>query len=149
DLARDAAFGWQTWSWAMLQAKAGKSKVYYYYFDQHPDYPAGSPKAGYGSPHGQEVAYVFNNLDLKSPKTTTTDINLSESMATYWTNFARYGDPNGKDVPKWPTFTPANPAVMYLGPTPHVGTVPGIESLKVLDAYFKWRRTPEGNAWAK
>src|SRR3990172_7155583 len=43
DLARDAAFGWHTWTWARLQAKTGKSKVFYYYFDQHPDYPAGSP----------------------------------------------------------------------------------------------------------
>ncbi|MBN2104823.1 carboxylesterase family protein, partial [bacterium] len=39
DLARDAAFGWQTWSWARLQAKMGKSGAYLYYFDQHPDYP--------------------------------------------------------------------------------------------------------------
>ncbi len=30
DLARDAAFGWHTWSWARLQAKTGKSKVYFY-----------------------------------------------------------------------------------------------------------------------
>ena len=64
------------------------------------------------------------------------------------TNFAKYGNPNGKDVPKWPAFTAANPKVMYLGPTPHIGTVPGAESLKVLDTYFKWRRTPEGKAWA-
>ena len=41
DLARDAAFGWHTWSWARLHSKTGKSKVYYYYFDQHPDFPAG------------------------------------------------------------------------------------------------------------
>ncbi|MEO5944493.1 MAG: carboxylesterase family protein [Ferruginibacter sp.] len=149
DLARDASFGWQTWSWANLQAKTGKSKVFYYYFDQHPDYPAGSPKAGYGSPHGQEVAYVFNNLDLKNPQTTTTDIALSESMATYWTNFAKYGNPNSKDVPAWPAFTITDPSVMYLGPTPHIGPVPSAESLKVLDGYFEWRRTPEGKAWAK
>ena len=62
DLSRDAAFGWQTWSWAMLQAKTGKSKVFYYYFDQHPDYPKSSPRYGFGSPHGQEVAYVFQHL---------------------------------------------------------------------------------------
>ncbi len=37
DLARDAAFGWQTWSWARLQSQTGKSKVFYYYFDQHPE----------------------------------------------------------------------------------------------------------------
>ena len=70
-------------------------------------------------------------------------------MATYWTNFAKYGNPNSNGVPKWPAFSDKNPEVMYLGPTPHVGIVPGAESLKVLDAYFEWRRTPEGEAWAK
>ena len=29
DLARDAAFGWQTWIWARLQSQRGKSKVFY------------------------------------------------------------------------------------------------------------------------
>jgi len=149
DLSRDAAFGWQTWSWARLQSKTGKSKVFYYYFDQHPDYPEGSPKAGYGSPHGQEVAYVFQHLDSNNQQTTNVDLALSESMATYWTNFAKYGNPNGKDVPEWPAFTLANPEVMYLGPTPHIGSVPSAGSLDVLDAYFEWRRTPEGKAWAK
>ena len=150
DLARDAAFGWHTWIWARLQAKTGKSKVFYYYFDQHPDYPADSPRAGYGSPHGQDVAYVFKHLNPNSPQTTPADLALSEAMATYWTNFAKYGDPNGNGLPKWPAFSDANPEVMYLvGPTPHVGPVPSAKSLEVLEAYFKWRRTPEGDAWAK
>jgi len=149
DLARDAAFGWQTWSWARLQAKTGKSKVFYYYFDQHPDYSEGSPKAGIGSPHGQEVAYVFEHLDASNPQITKTDLELSNAMGTYWTNFAKYGDPNGEGVAYWPNFSDANPEVMYLGPTPHTGPVPSAESLKVLDTYFKWRRTPEGEVWAK
>jgi para-nitrobenzyl esterase len=38
---------------------------------------------------------------------------------------------------------------MYLGPTPHVGPVPSAESLEVLDDYFEWRRTPEGQSWAQ
>ena len=149
DLARDAAFGWQTWSWARLQAKTGKSKVFCYYFDQHPDLPEGSPRAGYGSPHGQEVAYVFEHLNLSDPHTTKTDIKLSDAMGTYWTNFAKYGDPNGLGLAKWPTFSDTNPIVMYLGPTPHTGPVPSAGSLKVLDAYFEWRRSAEGEAWAK
>ena len=149
DLARDAAFGWHTWIWARLQSKMGKSKAFYYYFDQHPDYPEGSPKAGYGSPHGQDVAYVFRHLDASKPQTTKTDLEISGAMATYWTNFAKYGNPSGEGVPVWPEFSDANPVVMYFSQTPHTGPVPSANSLKVLDAYFKWRRTPEGNAWAK
>jgi para-nitrobenzyl esterase len=57
DLARDAAFGWHTWVWARLQAQTSKSKVFYYYFDQHPDHPADSPRAGFGMPHGADVQW--------------------------------------------------------------------------------------------
>jgi para-nitrobenzyl esterase len=149
DLSRDAAFGWQTWSWAKLQSKNGKAKVFYYYFDQHPDYPKGSPRYGYGSPHAQDVSYVFQHLDKSNPEITNTDFDISEAMATYWTNFAKYGNPNGQGVPEWPAFTIENPLVMYFSRTSYVGPVPSPESLEVLDAYFEWRRTPEGEAWAK
>ena len=149
DLARDAAFGWHTWIWARLQSKKGESKVYYYYFDQHPDYPVDSPRAGYGSPHGQDVAYVFGHLDTLNPNITRTDLAISDAMVTYWTNFAKQGNPDGEGVPEWPAFSDANPVVMYFNQTPHTGPVPSAGSLKVLDAYFAWRRTPEGEAWAK
>lgn len=149
DLARDAAFGWHTWIWARLQSNMEKSKVFYYYFDQHPDNPEGSPHAGYGSPHGQDVAYVFKHLDASNPQTTKTDLEISEAMATYWTNFAKRGDPNDEGVPVWPSFSDAHPSVMYFSQTPHTGPVPSAESLKSLDAYFAWRRTSEGKAWAK
>jgi para-nitrobenzyl esterase len=149
DLARDAAFGWHTWSWARLQAMKGKAKAFYYYFDHHPDFPEGSPKAGFGSPHGQDVAYVFQHLNPSSPEATSTDKEISEAMATYWTNFAKHGNPNGEGVPPWPAFSDANPVVMYFGQMAHTGPVPSAESLKSLDAYFQWRRTPEGEAWSK
>jgi len=149
DLARDAAFGWHTWSWANLQAKSSKSKVFFYYFDHHPDYPADSPRAGSGSPHGQDVAYVFKHLNPNNPQPIKGDAELSELMATYWTNFAKTGDPNGAGLPKWPVYTTSSPEVMYLNADPKPGPVPSIESMKVLDKYFEWRRTPEGDAWAK
>jgi para-nitrobenzyl esterase len=149
DLARDAAFGWHTWIWARLQSQKGKSKAFYYYFDQHPDYPADSPQADRGSPHGQDVAYVFQHLNTSNPQNTKTDQDISEAMATYWTNFAKQGDPSGNGVPEWPAFSDANPVVMYFNKTPHTGPVPSAGSLKVLDAYFAWRRTPEGEKWAK
>ena len=149
DLARDAAFGWHTWSWARLHSKLRKTKAYYYYFDQHPDFPKDSSRYGYGSPHGQEVSFVFQHLNPNSQNATNTDQQISEAMATYWTNFAKYGHPNGNGVSDWPAFSDVKPVVMYFSQTPHTGPVPSAESLKVLDEYFKWRRTPEGDAWAK
>ena len=41
DLIRDTAFGWHTWVWARLQSERREGKVYYYYFDQHPEPPGG------------------------------------------------------------------------------------------------------------
>ena len=149
DLTRDAAFGWHTWIWARLQAKTGKSKAFYYYFDQHPDYPADSPRAGYGAQHGAEVPYVFQHLNTSNPQTTKQDLEISESMATFWTNFAKRGDPNGEGLPHWPAFSDRKPVVMYFGQTPHTGPVPSAPALKTPDAYFAWRRTPEGEAAVK
>lgn len=150
NLMRDAAFGWHTWSWARLQPKTGKSEVYFYYFDQHPERPEDSPQFDHGTPHGVDVPYVFMHINPENPQTSESDLAISEIMGTYWTNFAKYGQPNGEGVPEWPAFSEENPDVMYLtGPTPFVGEVPSIESLQVLDEYFKWRRTPEGKEWAQ
>ncbi|MFC1493971.1 carboxylesterase/lipase family protein [Thermodesulfobacteriota bacterium] len=148
DLMRDAAFGWQTWIWARLQSKTGKSRVFYYYFDQHPDYPADSPQAGQGSPHGQEVSYVFQHLNPDQQPAKSDEV-ISEAMATYWTNFAKFGDPNGPGLPEWPAFSDVNPVVMHFSRTPHTGPVPGGDALMVMDQYFAWRRTPEGEAFVK
>ena len=123
--------------------------MYYYYFDQHPEFPADSPRYGYGSPHGQDVGFVFKHLNPNSQNATKTDEQISEAIATYWTNFAKYGHPNGNGVPEWPAFSDAKPVVMHFNQTAHTGPVPSESSLKVLDEYFKWRRTPEGEAWAK
>jgi para-nitrobenzyl esterase len=149
DLTRDAAFGWHTWVWARLQSQAGTSKVFYYYFDQHPDYPADSPRAGFGMTHGADVPYVFQKLDTKSPQTTKNDLELADTVSTYWVNFAKGGDPNGAGVAAWPAFSEHSPQVMYFNKKAYPGPVPSADSLQVLDGYFAWRRTPEGEAWAK
>lgn len=149
DLMRDAAFGWQTWSWARLQSRTGKSKVFLYYFDQHPERPADSPEADHGMPHGVDVPYVFQTLDRNDPNLAAGDFAISETVANYWINFTKFGDPNGEGLPVWPRFTEAKPQVMHFHNTASVGPVPSEAALNVLDSYFAWRRTPEGAAWAK
>ena len=149
DLMRDAAFGWQTWSWARLQTRTGKAPVFFYHFDQHPAHAANSPEADHGTAHAADVSYVFQTLDPKDPKLTPADWAVSETMATYWTNFAKHGDPNGPGVPEWPRFTESKGETQYFHDGAFTGTVPSEKALEVLDQYFAWRRTPEGAAWAK
>lgn len=149
DLTRDAAFGWHTWAWARLQSRTGKSKVFYYYFDQHPEYPPGSPREGQGAPHGADVPFVFEHLDAPNRQAAPGDQELSDIIAAYWTNFAKRGDPNGEGLPQWPPFSETNPVVMYLKYPPHTGRVPSEEGLQGLEAYFAWRRTPEGEAFVR
>ncbi len=149
DLMRDAAFGWQTWAWATLQAQTGKSNVFYYYFDQHAGHPAGSPEADHGTPHGMDVPYVFQTLDPTDRTLTAGDHAISETISTYWTNFAKRGDPNGPGVPTWPRFTETSRTAMCFHDTAAPVPVPSADALQVLDTYFAWRRTPEGEAWAQ
>jgi para-nitrobenzyl esterase len=142
NLMRDAAFGWHMWIWARLQSKTGKSKAFVYYFDQHPNYSADSAQADIGAPHGSEEPFVFQHLgETRGTSATPDDVAISDAMATYWTNFAKTGDPNGAGVPNWPAFRDADTQVMYFAKTPHLGPVPSEAGLRTLDAYFEWRRT--------
>jgi para-nitrobenzyl esterase len=138
DLARDTIFGWHTWTWARLQEKTGKSKAYLYYFDQHPDFPADSRRFGFGSPHAAEMAYVFDHFLNRPP--TPQDLTLSDTMITYWTNFAKTHDPNVAGLPAWPVYRDAAPQMMYLAGGPKAVPLVNPEGLKVLDDYFAWRR---------
>ena len=55
----------------------------------------------YGAAHASEIAYVFNNLrswngSVIAPK----DSAVAKMMNTYWTNFAKTGNPNGSGITK-------------------------------------------------
>jgi para-nitrobenzyl esterase len=147
DLFRDSYFGWYAYTWARLQLNTGKSKVFMYYFNQvQPETKQLLPFAlkTNGAPHGSEIPYVFGHLRQDpSVKYTEDDKKLSEIMATYWTNFATTGDPNGKGLPSWPGYKDGKPTVMYLNASPGTGPLPQLEQLKVIDAYYAWKRGGE------
>jgi len=148
DLIRDTAFGWHTWTWVRLQSMTGKSKTFLYYFDHHPEYPADSPKAGFGAAHSDEMPLVFQQFGLPGrPQATDSDRAMSDIITTYWTNFAKSGDPNGHSLPDWPAYSNEKPQTMYfLYDKAYAGPVVHEEGLRELDAYFEWRRTEESPA---
>ncbi|HUN26783.1 MAG TPA: carboxylesterase family protein [Steroidobacteraceae bacterium] len=135
ELRSDTTFDWGQYTWARLQAAHGEHPAYVYYFDRP---TARDPN---GSGHGQEVGYVFGNLGVGGrPAPTAEDRAISEEMQSYWVNFARQGNPNGPGVPQWPAFTAAAPLVMRIGVDPGPAPLPHQDRLKVLTAYYAWRR---------
>ncbi|MCU4674056.1 carboxylesterase family protein [Catenovulum sp. 2E275] len=148
NLIRDVAFGWHSWSWARLQTQHGQAPFYLYFFDQHPVHAKDSPQYGYGSPHAQDIGYVFQQLDPNHAGTSKSDLQISEAMASYWTNFAKTGNPNGDNLTLWPAFNHQTQQVMLFQQTTKVAPVPDRKALTVMDEYFKWRRTEEGKSWA-
>lgn len=139
---RDLRFGWDMWSWARLQARAG-SPTYLYRFSRRPPFPAGSPRADWGAAHFAELWYMFGHLNQEPWAWTAEDRRLSSAMMDYWVAFARTGDPNGLGRPAWPRFDETAALRLDLDKTITAGPfVPG--PLTTFDTVYDAVRTPAG-----
>jgi para-nitrobenzyl esterase len=65
-----------------------------------------------GAFHSAELWYVFHTLDKSWRPFSEGDFALSDYMIDYWTNFAKSGDPNGKDKESWSPYTKLNQKFM-------------------------------------
>ncbi len=103
DLSGDRFIGYGTWKWIEMQGATGKSTVYRYEFDDAPPQPAGVES--HGAYHSAEIEFVFEALPSKKLPWRPEDEKLSDLMSSYWTNFAKTGDPNGPGLPQWPAYS--------------------------------------------
>ena len=75
--------------------------------------------------HTAEIPFVFGNLLAKGfpmgGPYTDADRMVSDKVQTYWTNFAKTGNPNGNGLPEWPKFNATTRP--YLEFTIHDGPV--------------------------
>jgi para-nitrobenzyl esterase len=97
-------------SWALSESKRGEGRAYLYYFTKVP--PANGNQPSRGAIHTAEIPYALGNA---ARTWTDSDKALSETMTSYWVNFAAAGDPNGKGLPMWPPFKGASGRTMILG----------------------------------
>ncbi len=136
DIFRETAFAWPTYVWADLQQKTGDSNVYVYFFDQTGGFSFG-PGPSRGAGHAADLAYVFGSFRNNADPLTKS---VSDMMISYWTNFAKTGNPNGEGLPYWPQFEAGKKSVMMIKDGGHVIEHPNMDKINVIDEYYRWKR---------
>jgi para-nitrobenzyl esterase len=120
DLAGDRFLAFSTWKWIEMQAATGNSRVFRFEFDDAPPPARGSTEPSRGAYHSAEIEFVFETLPSKNLPWRPEDEKLSGLMSSYWTNFAKTGDPNGPGLPHWPAYSSEDSyQVMHLSATPY------------------------------
>ena len=90
--------------------KSGKN-AYAYLFDR-PLPTDGRENVLQGAFHSSELWYTFKTLQYCWRPFTEADYELAEDMITSWTNFVKFGDPNGAKPGIWTPCTTAVPMSM-------------------------------------
>ncbi len=96
------------YSWTNM-AKNNGVTVYRYQFTKENKY--------HTTYHAGEMIYAYGNVkyDHNSYRYNKSDLVLSEIMLSYWSNFAKTGNPNGEGLPTWNEYQSGDETLMELG----------------------------------
>jgi para-nitrobenzyl esterase len=96
---------------ARNKAALGGAPVYAYRFDWNSSVCDGRLRAF----HALDMAFTFDNTDRWESATGGGERArmLGARMSRAWVNFARFGDPNHRDLPEWPRFDDRKPVMVF------------------------------------
>jgi para-nitrobenzyl esterase len=118
---------------AKLKAAQGRAPAYLYWFTWPTPILSGRPRAF----HCAEIAFVFDNTERCETMTGGgADARaLAGKMCDAWVQFARTGNPNHPQLPRWPAFSAETIPTMIFDHPPRVEMNPdGAEQTSVAEA---------------
>jgi para-nitrobenzyl esterase len=90
-----------------------------------------------GAYHSADVQYLLNRSGLPAPDFTPDQKLLSEAMISYWTHFAKRGNPNSKGQPHWaPYVSEVDERQSFVPPTPTVESGAEFDSFHKCSSYW-------------
>jgi para-nitrobenzyl esterase len=123
---------------AERRSALGKAPTYLYVFAWE------TPVMGLRAPHTLEIPFVFNHIDTSESMVGAVNARmrkLEAASAGAWAAMARSGNPNHKELPNWPAYTPDKRAVMILDAPCRVENDPTGEVRRIME-----KRTATGGA---
>jgi para-nitrobenzyl esterase len=103
------SFAYGAYSIARVMTRA-RQKAYLYYFT----YAETGKRAHLGAYHGQELQFLSDSFPADWEHSQE-EKRLGEAIRTYWTQFAKTGNPNVAGVPKWPAYDARGDQHLELG----------------------------------
>ena len=129
----------------LVDGRGDNAYVYYFsrnppvfrlYVPDQPDLNNDGGQRAFGAYHSGELSYVFDNLNVVGIGWDDADRTLSETMADYWVNFARTGNPNGSGLPEWPAYDPSTDVVQILDSEVVSGIHPRKEAINRMEKIY-------------
>jgi para-nitrobenzyl esterase len=115
-------------------AAASQPRTYRYLFKQQRNGASAAPI------HGDELQYVFDNLDAphrgRLRPYNAADSKVAAAMADAWVRFAKTGDPNGGDLPAWPRYDGSREPYMAFGELPKAADGNRTAQLDMIRDYY-------------
>jgi para-nitrobenzyl esterase len=92
-----------------------------------------------GAFHSSDLWYVFHSMKYSWRPFNEGDQTLSKKIVEYWTNFAKFGDPNGKNKGDWTPYSAKVPKLMEFNVDGNKASCTMTDKPKYLGSSFKWR----------